>query len=110
MSGEAAKDRNEYVTVLICNNPLLSTGLEVLLANTRFVVSEIGPEESLSRRPRIHTQPDLFIVDASNSSKNLIEIIRLLKVRQPEARVAVIADHFDLSFVRRAIDAGVDGF
>jgi two-component system nitrate/nitrite response regulator NarL len=111
MSRAAAKDRNEFVTVLICNNPLLRTGLEVLLANTRFVVSEIGADDEPSpRRPRLYTQPDLFIVDASNSSKKLIEIIRLLKVRQPDARVVAVASHFDISFIQRGIDAGVDGF
>jgi len=110
MSGEAAKDRKEVVTILICNNPLLFTGLEVLLANTRFAVSEIGSDEPSPRRPRLYKQPDLFIVDASAPSKELIEIIRLLKVRQPEARVTVVADHFDIGFVRQGIDAGVDGF
>ena len=110
MSGEAAKDRKEFVTILICNNPLLSTGLEVLLANTRFAVSEGGSNELSPRRPHLYTQPDLFIVDASNSSENTLEIIRRLKVQQPDARVVMVASHFDVSFVRSGFDAGVDGF
>jgi two-component system nitrate/nitrite response regulator NarL len=110
MSGEATKDRKEFVTLLICNNPLLSTGLEVLLANTRFAVSEIGFDEPSPQRPHLYTQPDLFIVDASNSSQDTLEIIRRLKVQQTDARVVVVASHFDVSFVRLGIDAGVDGF
>src|SRR4051795_3400020 len=110
MPGEATKDRKEFVTLLICNNPLLSTGLEVLLANTRFAVSEIGFDEPSPQRPHLYTQPDLFIVDASNSSQDTLEIIRRLKVQQTDARVVVVASHFDVSFVRLGIDAGVDGF
>jgi two-component system nitrate/nitrite response regulator NarL len=110
MSGEAAKDRKEFVTILISNNPLLSTGLEVLLANTRFAVSEIGFDEPSPRRSRLYTQPDLFIVDASNSSKGTLEIIRRLKVQQPDARVVLVANRFNVSFVRFGFDAGVDGF
>jgi two-component system nitrate/nitrite response regulator NarL len=110
MSGEATKDRKKFVTILNCNNPLLSTGLEVLLANTRFVVSEVRTDEPSPRRPRLYTQPDLFIVDASNSSKDTLEVIKLLKVKQPDARVVVIADHFSLNFIRLGMDAGVDGF
>jgi two-component system nitrate/nitrite response regulator NarL len=110
MSGEATKDRKKFVTIMNCNNPLLSTGLEVLLANTRFVVSEVRTDEPSPRRPRLYTQPDLFIVDSSNSSKDTLEVIKLLKVKQPDARVVVIADHFSLNFIRLGIDAGVDGF
>ncbi|MBL0403774.1 response regulator transcription factor [Microvirga aerilata] len=110
MSGEAAKERKEYVTVLISKNPLLSMGLELLLAHTRFAVSELGSDEPSSRRLRLHIQPDLFIVDASPSSEDLLTTIKLLKVQHPEARIAVVADNFDISFVRLGIDAGVDGF
>ncbi|MBD2750496.1 response regulator transcription factor [Microvirga sp. BT688] len=110
MSGKAAKDRKEFVTILICNNPLLSTGLEVLLANTGFVVSEGGSDKPSPRRPHLYTQPDLFIVDASNSSENTLEIIKRLKVQQPDARVVMVASHFDVSFIRFGFGAGVDGF
>jgi two-component system nitrate/nitrite response regulator NarL len=40
----------------------------------------------------------------------MVETIRHLKFQHPEARIVVMADHFDLSFVRRGHDAGVDGF
>jgi two-component system nitrate/nitrite response regulator NarL len=110
MSGEAAKDSHGYVTVLISKNPLLRAGLKHLLADTCFAVSDIEFDEPPPRRPRLHKEPDLFIVDASKSSEELLQIIRLLRDRQPEARVVVVADNFSVSFVRSGIDAGVDGF
>jgi two-component system nitrate/nitrite response regulator NarL len=110
MSGETGKDRKEYVTILICKNPLLSMGLELLLADTCFAVSEIGSDEPPPRLPRLHVQPDLFIVDASPSSEELLATIKSLKVQHPKARIVVVADNFDTGFIRLGIDAGVDGF
>lgn len=110
MSGKAAKDSKEYVTVLICKNPLLSMGLELLLADTRFAVSEIGSDEPSPQRPRLHIQPDLFIVDGSPSSQELLTSIKLLKAQHPNARIVVVADKFDISFVRLGIEVGADGF
>jgi two-component system, NarL family, nitrate/nitrite response regulator NarL len=110
MSDEVANDRNEFVTILICKNSLLCTGLKHLLANTCFIVSDIVVDVTSSGRYHFDAQPALFIVDASNFSEEVLGIIRLLKVRQPEARVAVVADHFDFGFVRLGISTGVDGF
>jgi two-component system nitrate/nitrite response regulator NarL len=110
MSGEEAKDRKKFVTVFISKNPLLSRGFKTLLADTRFAVSDTGLEEPSPPLPRLNKQPDLIIVDASDSSEELIETIKRLKVQQPEARVAVLANHYNVGFVRNGIDAGVDGF
>lgn len=110
MSGEAARDRKGFVTILICKNPLRRAGLKHLLADTPFTVSNTVIDETLPSQSHLVAQPALIIVDASNSSEDVLEIIRLLKVRQPDARVVVVADQFDISFVRRGFAVGVDGF
>jgi two-component system nitrate/nitrite response regulator NarL len=110
MSGEATKDRKDFVTILICKNLLLREGLKHLLGNTRFAVSDIVFDESAPWRHHFHTQPALFIVDASNSSERLLNLVELLKKRQPEAKIVLIADQFDVSVVRQGFAAGVDGF
>jgi len=110
MSEDAVKERNEYVTVLICKNSLFRTGLKHLLAGACFAVSYTVFDEPPPWRPSLYLQPALFIVDASNSSEKLIEIVRLLKERQPEARIALVANHFEIGFIRRGLAAGVDAF
>jgi two-component system nitrate/nitrite response regulator NarL len=110
MSGEAAEDRNNFVTILICKNILLREGLKHLLKNTCFCVSDTVSDETAPWRHHFDTRPALFIVDASNSSDKLLKIIELLKDRQPEVKIALVADQFDVSFVRRGFAAGVDGF
>lgn len=110
MSEDAAKERNEYVTVLICKNSLLREGLKHLLADTCFAVSDTIFDEPPPWRPRLYIQPALFIVDASNSSARLIEIARLLKERHSEARIVFVAHNFEVGFIRLGLAAGVDGF
>ena len=109
MSGTGSKDHKDYLTVLICKNSLLSMGLELLLADTRFAVSEIGSDEPPPQRPRLHVRPDLFIVDGNLSSQELLTRIKLLKAQYPNAKIVVVADNFDINFVRLGIEAGVDG-
>jgi two-component system, NarL family, nitrate/nitrite response regulator NarL len=110
MFREAANDRSDFVTILICKNILLREGLKHLLENTCFGVSDTAPDETAPWRHHVDTRPALFIVDASNSSDKLLKIVELIKVRQPEAKIVLIADQFNVSFVRRGFAAGVDGF
>jgi two-component system nitrate/nitrite response regulator NarL len=110
MSGEADEGRNDLVTILICKNILLREGLKHLLENTRFGVSDTVSDETALWRHHFDTRPALFIVDASNSSDKLLKIIELLKGRQPDAKIVLVADQFDVSFVRRGFAVGVDGF
>ncbi|GEO18630.1 response regulator transcription factor [Microvirga aerophila] len=100
----------EVKTILICNNAMLCMGLNHLLADTCFAVSEtvVDPTSLSLRCPK--TTPALFIIDASASTDEMVYTIRDLTTQYPEARIVVTADHFDLSFVRRGHDAGVDGF
>ncbi len=106
----SASPSQEVMTVLICKNVMLRMGLKHLLANTCFAVSEAAFDQtSLSLRCPDPT-PALFIVDASAPTDEVVQTIRHLKSQHPEARVVVTADHFDLSFVRRGHETGVDGF
>lgn len=110
MSEEAAKDYSDLVTILICNNILLREGLKHLLENTCFRVSDTVSDETAPWQHHFDTRRALFIVDASNSSDKLLKLIELLKSRRPDAKIVLVADQFDVSFVRRGFAAGVDGF
>ncbi|GEO19048.1 hypothetical protein MAE02_67440 [Microvirga aerophila] len=98
------------MTILICKSAMLRIGLKHLLASTCFAVSETVVDP-IPLSPRCSNPGlSLFIVDASDSSDDVVETIRHLKSQYPDARIVVTADHFDLSFVRQGHDAGVDGF
>jgi two-component system nitrate/nitrite response regulator NarL len=50
------------------------------------------------------------IIEAKQNVSRLVEAVRQVRERAPEARIVVLADQFDLSFVRHGHEAGVDGF
>ena len=97
-------------TVLLCRNSLVSIGLKHLLQGTSFSITSSASDEAFFSLSYPNTSPALFILDGSDTSGHIIDTAKALKDRYPEARIAVIADRFDLGFVKLARGAGVDGF
>jgi two-component system nitrate/nitrite response regulator NarL len=97
-------------TILVCRNSLISIGLKHLLDGTRFAVTGTAADESSVFTGDQSAVPTLFIIDGSDLPSRIVEAAGSLKGRHPNARIAVIADRFDASFVKLARHAGVDGF
>jgi two-component system, NarL family, nitrate/nitrite response regulator NarL len=97
-------------TILLCRNALISIGLKHLLEGTCFSVTGLASDEASFSERYPNTMPNLFIIDGSDNPGHVIDTARTLKDRHPEARIALIADGFDLPFVKLARSAGVDGF
>jgi two-component system, NarL family, nitrate/nitrite response regulator NarL len=97
-------------TILLCRNSLVAIGLKHLLEGTGFAVSATATDENSPSLGGPSTVSPLFIIDGSGLPGQIIETARTLKSRYPDAKIAVIADSFDLSFVRQARGAGIDGF
>ncbi len=96
--------------VLLCRNSLISIGLKHLLEGTYFSVTGLASDEASFSSSYPNTSPNLFILNGSDAPGHLVDTAKTLKDRYPEARIAVIADGFDLAFVKLARSAGVDGF
>jgi two-component system, NarL family, nitrate/nitrite response regulator NarL len=97
-------------TILLCRNSLVSIGLKHLLEGTCSSITSSASDESFFSLSYPNTSPDLFILDGSDASGHVIDTAKALKDRYPEVRIAVIADSFDLGFVKLARSAGIDGF
>lgn len=98
-------------TVLICKNFMLREGLRHILSSTRFNVLDddpgsFGPSED--GEPEAH--PGLFIVDVNMHRDGTADLVRNIKIRSPEARVAVLADGFDPDSMMMALNAGANGY
>jgi two-component system nitrate/nitrite response regulator NarL len=100
----------ETETILLCRNSLISIGFKYLLDGTRFAVTSTAADESSVFTGGQNTVSTLFIIDGSEMPSRIIEAVRDLKGRLPEAKIVVIAESFDASFIKPARDAGVDGF
>ena len=97
-------------TILLCRNSLVSIGLKHLLEGTRFAITSTASDPGSFSHLYPDATPTLVIVDGSDAANSLAGTVATLKGQYPEARIAVIADHFDLGFIKLARSAGIDGF
>jgi two-component system, NarL family, nitrate/nitrite response regulator NarL len=97
-------------TVLISDNSLLCSALRHILSGTPFVMAEAVSAVGLGQLQDVVPEPALVIIDASQNTGRVPEVVRQAKERFPQARIVALADQFDLSFVRTGYEAGVNGF
>jgi two-component system nitrate/nitrite response regulator NarL len=98
-AGSLRNGSGTIVTLLLCENSLLRTGLKHILSGTCFNVTDVSG-----------SIPDLYLVDASDPSERLLETVRSVKSQHPLVRVVLIGNQFDRSFLLSGVSAGVDGF
>jgi two-component system nitrate/nitrite response regulator NarL len=97
-------------TALICKSSLLRSGLQQILRGTPFVVAETNAATGPQLIQDVAPQPALVIIEANKDISHMLEVVSGAKQQSPEARVVVLTDQVDLSFVRLGHEAGVDGF
>ncbi len=97
-------------TALICDSFLLRSGLQHILRNTPFAVAETASVTGPKRLQYCALSTALVIIEATQNTARVLEVIRQVKERSPETRIVALADQFDLSFVRTAHEVGVNGF
>lgn len=97
-------------TILLCENPLLRTGLQHILSGTPFVVTDAGSGPGATLFFEGAQEPALCLVEANQDAEQVSEAVRQAKEHFPSARVVALADQLDLRRVRLVLDAGVDGF
>jgi two-component system nitrate/nitrite response regulator NarL len=100
----------DVITALICDTPLLRSGLRRVLSGTPFVVAEERLLTDPGPRNETAQEPALCILAVGQRSSRTPEMTRQIKDRHPAARIVVLADHFEMNFVTKARAAGVDGF
>jgi two-component system nitrate/nitrite response regulator NarL len=110
-----AEDRSpdcgrEVTTALICDTPLLRTGLQRILSDTPFALIEDGPATDPRLGSEGGQEAKLVILAVGQPSSRTPKMIRQAKERHPGARVVLLTDHVDLALVTQGREAGVDGF
>ncbi len=113
-TGQMADRRSPSVppiaTALLCDNAVVRAGLEHLLAGSPFAVTRPISTSSLGLVGSEATLPALIIVAATPSSSRMAAMVRQVKEEFPQARLVVLADHFEPGCVWQAHEAGADGF
>jgi len=99
----------KVATALICESPLLCSGLKHLLFGTLFDVIEGASSTGAVPVGDGWQEPTLLIFAEGQFSSRTSETIREIKRQFSATRIVALADHFDLGTLQRARDAGVDG-
>lgn len=115
MSYESARrSANSYArpikAVLISKNALIGTGIKHLLEESCYTIGNVAPDVAALPSSYPDAEPDLFIIDGDSCIEQTLESVRILRSRHSNARIAVIANDYDLNFVRLGHAAGVHGF
>jgi two-component system, NarL family, nitrate/nitrite response regulator NarL len=97
-------------TALICDSFLLRSGLENILEEARFAIAEAASVTGPKRLQYCALNTALVIIEVSQNTGRVLEVIRQVREQSPETRIVALADQFDLGFVRVAHEAGVTGF
>ena len=100
-----------FATVLVESNVLLREGLTRILSARpfRMIYSAASIDDSILSRLSQH-QSALLVIGAGDDSDALARQIALFKEKQPSGRVAVLAEHYQLSNVLSAFRAGANAY
>jgi two-component system nitrate/nitrite response regulator NarL len=107
---QASRLETTVATALICKSSLLRSGLQQILRGTPFVLAGADAVTGSQVIHDVAPEPALVIIEANQDTSRMLEAVRGAKQQSPEARVVVLLDQVDLSFVRLGHEAGVDGF
>jgi two-component system, NarL family, nitrate/nitrite response regulator NarL len=97
-------------TVLVCDNTLLRSGLQGILRGTPFAPAMTASAANLTLVQDVVPEFALVLVEASQNTGRVLEVLPQVRRQSPEARIVVLADRFDPTFVRLGHEAGVNGF
>jgi two-component system nitrate/nitrite response regulator NarL len=95
---------------LIADSVLLRSGLQHILRDTPFTIAETASTTGPTRLYYCALNTALVIIEATQNTGRVLEVIEQVRERSPETRIVALADQFDLGFVRVAHEAGANGF
>jgi DNA-binding NarL/FixJ family response regulator len=97
--------------LLVDDHEMLRQGLRLFIEHQRdlTVCGEAGDEATAVRQFR-ETRPDLLIVDLSLAKGEGIELIKRIKLIDPEARMLVYSMHDERVYGERVLRAGAMGY
>ena len=97
-------------TALFCDSFLLRTELQHILSGTPLTIAEGFSSAWPALVSGRVQEPALVIFAANQLPSGMLNMVQWTKERFPATRIVVLADRFDLSFVRQGRHAGVNGF
>jgi two-component system nitrate/nitrite response regulator NarL len=103
--------RQSFATILVGKSILLREGLARILrsANFRILASVSCADDLLSSKLQLD-QPLFLFVHTGDDFDGAVEQIEALRGQHPGGRIAIVADHYQLSELVSAFRAGANGY
>jgi DNA-binding NarL/FixJ family response regulator len=95
--------------VLAEDHPALAEQLQTLLAPECEVVAVVGDGLALVAAVAAH-RPDVIVTDVAMPGLDGIAATRLIRKRDPDARIVLVSIHRDAAVVARGLAAGALGY
>ena len=97
--------------LVVDDHPLLRDSLIKLLCSGKEIVC-CGEADNVTDAKRLvgETKPDLMLLDLRLKSGDALDLIKSMKVEQPELKILVISQHDEMVFAERALRAGASGY
>jgi DNA-binding NarL/FixJ family response regulator len=97
--------------LVVDDHPLLRDSLIKLVCSERDIVC-CGEADNVADAKRLveETKPDLMLLDLRLKSGDALDLIKSMKVEQPELKILVISQHDEMLFAERALRAGASGY
>ena len=97
--------------LVVDDHPLLRDSLIKLVCSEKDIVC-CGEADNVADAKRLveETKPDLMLLDLRLKSGDALDLIKSMKVEQPELKILVISQHDEMLFAERALRAGANGY
>jgi DNA-binding NarL/FixJ family response regulator len=97
--------------LVVDDHPLLRESLIKLICSEQEIVCS-GEADNVADAKRLveGTKPDLMLLDLRLKSGDSLDLIKSMKVEQPELKILVISQHDEMLFAERALRAGASGY
>lgn len=109
MRGDAVKRRHKVV--IVDDHPIVREGFARLLSGEEDLLVVGTAEDAAGALELVEAEkPDLILLDLALKGSNGLELIKDLRVRNPDTAILVVTLHDESIFAERALKAGARGF
>ena len=97
--------------IVVEDHPVLSDGLKQLIDKQPDLAC-LGVADNTSDAKQLveQSKPDLMLLDLRLKAGDSLDLIKSLRVEQPEVKVLVLSQYDELIFAERALRAGASGY
>jgi DNA-binding NarL/FixJ family response regulator len=97
--------------VLVDDHPIVREGMALLINREPDLMVCADAEESNAALEAIaNYQPDLAIVDISLPGRDGLELLKMIRAKNPQMPVLILSMHGETTYAERALRAGANGY